>query len=147
VIDYLLKPISFERFYRSVLRLHQNQGGRVKTGKKEVTSTLQNENEYVFLKVGHRIQKIAVKDILFIQGMKDYLQIQTLKEKVMTLMNFATLEESLHSDNFVRVHKSYMVAIDKIDHIEKSRIKIGDQIIPISDTYSESFFKALNKLN
>lgn len=62
-------------------------------------------------------------------------------------MNFATLEEYLHSNNFVRVHKSYMVAIDKIDHIEKNRIRIADQIIPISDTYGESFFKVLNRLN
>lgn len=148
VIDYLLKPISFERFYRSVLRLYKNQSGKVQPEKKEkVISTVQNENDYIFLKVGHRIQKIAVKDILFIQGMKDYLQIHTLKEKVMTLMNFATLEEYLHSNNFVRVHKSYMVAIDKIDHIEKNRIRIADQIIPISDTYSESFFKVLNRLN
>ena len=148
VIDYLLKPISFERFYRSVLRLYQNNGGKVQPEKKEgAVSTAQNEKDYIFLKVGHRIQKIAVKEILFIQGMKDYLQIHTLKEKIMTLMNFATLEECLHSNNFVRVHKSYMVAIDKIDHIEKNRIRIADQIIPISDTYSESFFKVLNRLN
>ena len=62
-------------------------------------------------------------------------------------MTFAKLGEYLHSNNFVRVHKSCMVAVDMIDHIGKNRIRIADQIIPISDTYSESFFKVLNRLN
>ena len=64
----------------------------------------------------------------------------------MTLLNFAKLEQLLPSQNFVRVHKSFLVAIDKIDHIEKNRIQIGDQIIPVSDTYAEAFYKLLKGL-
>ena len=102
-----------------------------------------NEQEYIFLKVGHRIQKVAIGDILFVEGMKDYLRIHTREEKIMTLLNFAKLEELLPSQDFARVHRSFLVAIDKIDHIEKNRIRIGDQIIPISDTYADTFYKML----
>lgn len=146
VNDYLLKPISFERFYKGVLRLYQSQNNRQRQESTEVSAGPPTEKEVLFLQVGHRIRKIILKDILFVQGMKDYLQIHTGKEKIMTLMSFAKLEEHLPANNFVRVHKSYMIAIDKIDHIEKNRIWIADQIIPIGETYSEMFFNRLKRL-
>ncbi|RNI22671.1 LytR/AlgR family response regulator transcription factor [Rufibacter latericius] len=144
VKDYLVKPFSFERFYKGVLRLYQEHSATSHVpAKKEGTAEPRNEPEYLFLKVGHRIQKIATKDILFIEGMKDYLRVHTAQEKIMTLISFAKLEELLPTQNFARVHRSFMVAIDKIDHIEKNRISIGDQIIPISDTYADAFYKML----
>lgn len=142
VKDYLLKPISFERFYKGVLRLYQ-ESNHPKPEKGGEMIALQKEPEYIFVKVGFRIQKIDVRDILFIEGMKDYLKIHTAKEKIMTLLSFTKLDELLPSSDFVRVHRSFMVAIDKIDHIEKNRIRIGDQVIPISDTYHDSFYEKL----
>lgn len=146
VKDYLVKPFSFERFYKGVLRLYKEQSNRQLPEKHEVKADLKPDQEYIFLKVGHRIQKIATRDILFVEGMKDYLRIHTPKEKIMTLLSFAKLEELLPAQDFARVHRSFMVAIDKIDHIEKNRITIADQLIPISDTYSESFYKKLRGL-
>ena len=143
VKDYLLKPFSFERFYKGVLRLYQEQSLRGGTEKKEPKWEPKSEPEYIFLKVGHRIQKVAIGDILFVEGMKDYLRIHTREEKIMTLLNFAKLEELLPAQDFARVHRSFLVAIDKIDHIEKNRIWISDQIIPISDTYADSFYNML----
>jgi DNA-binding LytR/AlgR family response regulator len=143
VKDYLVKPFSFERFYKGVLRLYQEHSASLLPAKKEVLAEPKNEQEYLFLKVGHRIQKVATKDILFIEGMKDYLRVHTAQEKIMTLTSFAKLEELLPSQNFARVHRSFMVAIDKIDHIEKNRIKIGGQTIPISDTYANAFYNML----
>ncbi|HEX8332597.1 MAG TPA: LytTR family DNA-binding domain-containing protein [Segetibacter sp.] len=142
VKDYLLKPFSFERFYKGVLRLFQEQNEKIESEKKEIKQE-SKEQEYIFLKVGHRIQKVATGDILFVEGMKDYLRIHTTEEKIMTLLNFAKLEELLPPQDFVRVHRSFLVAIDKIDHIEKNRIRIADQIIPISDTYADAFYKML----
>lgn len=147
VKDYLVKPFGFERFYKGVLRLYQEQNNQQITEKTEVKSESRSENGYIFLKVGHRIQKIAMRDILFIEGMKDYLKIHTAREKIMTLLSFAKLEELLPPQDFARVHRSFVVAIDKIDHIEKNRIRIANEIIPISDTYSESFYKKLKGLN
>ncbi|NEU08049.1 response regulator transcription factor [Flavihumibacter sp. R14] len=143
VKDYLVKPFSFERFYKGVLRLYQEHSGRQKPQKNEVKPEVQTESDYIFLKVGHRIQKLAIQDILYVEGMKDYLRIHTAKEKIMTLISFSKLEELLPNNKFARVHRSFMVAIDKIDHIEKNRIKISDQNIPISETYAESFFNML----
>lgn len=143
VKDYLVKPFSFERFYKGVLRLYQEHSASQVPAKKEAAAEPKNDPEYLFLKVGHRIQKVATKDILFIEGMKDYLRVHTAQEKIMTLTSFAKLEELLPPQNFARVHRSFMVAIDKIDHIEKNRITIRDQMIPISDTYAEAFYKIL----
>jgi two-component system, LytTR family, response regulator len=146
VKDYLLKPFSFERFYKGVLRLYQEQSGRQQTEKKDTKPEPKSEQEYIFLKVGHRIRKVATGDILFVEGMKDYLRIHTADEKIMTLLNFAQLEELLPSKDFARVHRSFLVAIDKIDHIEKNRIYIADQVIPISDTYADAFYNQLKGL-
>jgi DNA-binding LytR/AlgR family response regulator len=143
VKDYLLKPFTFERFYKAVLRLYQERSHRLPLEKREEKAEAKNELEYVFLKVGHRIQKVATRDILFVEGMKDYLRIHTTEEKILTLLNFTKLEELLPSQDFARVHRSFLVAINKIDHIEKNRIQIADQIIPISDTYAEAFYKML----
>ncbi|MBF9141025.1 LytR/AlgR family response regulator transcription factor [Hymenobacter properus] len=146
VRDYLLKPFTFERFYKAVLRLYQEQSWPQLRENKEARAEARNEPEYVFLKVGHRIQKVATRDILFVEGMKDYLRIHTSTEKIMTLLSFAKLEELLPAQDFARVHRSFLVAIDKIDHIEKNRIRIADQIIPISDTYAEAFYNMLRGL-
>ena len=147
VRDYLLKPISFERFYKAVLRVYEESNHQHKQEHKETQPVLKSEPDYIFLKVGFRIQKIEVRDILFIEGMKDYLRIHTTKEKFMTLMSFVKLEELLPEKKFARVHRSFMVALGKIEHIEKNRIRIADQHIPISDTYSDSFYKKLGSLH
>ena len=143
VKDYLLKPFTFERFYKGVMRLYQEQHLRQQPEKKETKSAPKGDQDYIFLKVGHLIRKVATRDILFVEGMKDYLRIHTREEKIMSLLNFAKLEELLPSKEFVRVHRSFLVAINKIDHIEKNRIRIADQFIPISDTYAEAFHKML----
>lgn len=148
VKDYLLKPFAFERFYKTVLRLYQEQNVQPAMDKKtETIPDSRSDADHLFLKVGHRIQKVAVRDILFVEGMKDYLRIHTSKEKIMTLLSFAKLEELLPTANFARVHRSFIVAIDKIDHIEKNRIRIADQLIPISETYSEGFYRKLKGLS
>ena len=146
VKDYLLKPFSFERFYKSVLRVYQEQSNKQQPEKKELKPDTPKEPDYIFLKEGHKIQKLALQEIVYIEGMRDYLRIHTTREKIMTLLNFAKLEELLPASKFARVHRSYMVAIDKIDHIEKKRIKIADKNIPISDTYADSFYKRLKGL-
>jgi len=91
------------------------------------------------------MERINFADILYIQGMKDYLRIITTKNKIMTLQNFNNIETSLPSNNFIRVHKSYIIAIDKIESIERNTIKIRDKIIPIGLSYKNKFFSILNE--
>jgi two-component system, LytTR family, response regulator len=143
VADYLLKPISFERFVKSVDRVYneiQMKGNGAKPARTDHASSSEN---CIFVKTESRLQKVDVNDILYIEGQGDYLRIITRTIKVMTLQNFKKMESILPVSNFVRVHKSYLVALDKIESISKNRIKIGDKLIPVSDSYRNTFFDRL----
>ena len=134
ITDYLLKPFTFSRLLQAVNKAQEN------LAKKTTTSTV----EYIFVKTENRLEKIIINDILYIEGMRDYRRIHTLNKKIMTLQNFSELEQMLPQNLICRVHKSYMVALNKIDSIERSRINISNQIIPISDTYKDIFNYLIN---
>lgn len=135
VVDYLLKPFTLERFLKSVDKIY-NQLNSSKSNK---------SNDYIFVKTEYRIEKIEIKDILYIQGMKDYLQIHTTNSKIMTLQTFKNLFEILPQIDFQRVHNSYIVSISKIENIERNRIRIGKDLIPISDSYKDKFYGILKE--
>ena len=133
VIDYLLKPIAFERFYRAAEKAKQIICKP--TEKITIRPSIETRPEYLFVKTEHRIQKVNLKDILFIEGLQNYISIQTPNERVLSLQTLKKTEESLPMKDFVRVHKSYIVALRHISAIERSRIFIGDAIIPVGDNY------------
>ncbi len=134
ITDYLLKPFSFNRFLQAVNKSQENIAHR----------TLDAQVDFIFVKTENRLEKIMLNEIIYIEGMRDYLRIHTVNKKLMTLQNFSELEKLIPSSVVCRVHKSYMVALNKIESIERSRIKIADQMIPISETYKELFFQLIN---
>lgn len=134
VADYLLKPYSFERFLQAVNKVND-----------VFQKNTKHEVKTIFVKNGYALEKIDTTDILYIEGQKEFLQIVMKHKKVMTLMSFKALQDMLPQGNFVRVHKSFMVAIDKIEAIERNRIKIAGELIPIGDTYHHAFYNSLNK--
>jgi len=148
VSDYLLKPISFERFLQSVEKvfdlLNKPKSSNQQENSYSVIEMYPSRN-YMFVKTEYRMQRVDFNDILYIEGLKEYLIIQTQKEKILTLQNFKRMEDMLPSDNFARVHKSYIVALDKIISIEHNRIKIANKLIPIGDSYSKMFYKMLEE--
>ena len=135
ITDYLLKPFTFNRFLQAVNKAQQNLSQRT-ADKQQV--------DFIFVKTENRLEKIMIGDILYIEGMRDYLRIHTSGKKIMTLQSFNELEQLLPAHLVCRVHKSYMIAINKIDAIERGRIKIGDQLIPVSETYKEAFLQLIN---
>jgi two-component system LytT family response regulator len=142
--DYLLKPISFERFVKSVDKVYNKL--KPSTGESNGYIAIANPSEnFIFIKTENRLQKVAFSDILYIEGQGDYLKVVTVAAKIMTLQNFKKFESTLPADNFIRVHKSYLVAINKIESISKNRIKIGNTLIPVSDSYKNNFYNVLNK--
>jgi two-component system, LytTR family, response regulator len=146
VSDYLLKPISFERFLKAVEKVYDQLSTQKNPSKTALASEpVSKEKDYMFVKTEYRMQRVDFNDILYIEGLKEYLIIQTAHGRVITLQNFKTMEEMLPSVNFVRVHKSYMVAMDKIEFVERNRIKILDKLIPVGDTYRKVFFDLLDK--
>lgn len=136
-LDYLVKPISLQRFLRAVDRYKENK-------KVSEPKTQNSEATYLFVKTEYRHQKIDFDDILYLKGMGDYVSIHTRKGRIMTLENMKSFESSLPSDRFMRVHKSYLIALDKIDFVERNKIKIDQEMIPIGATYQEQFWNHLS---
>ena len=134
ITDYLLKPFTFNRFLQAVNKAQENLSQRI----------ADKQLDFIFVKTENRLEKITVNDILYIEGMRDYLRIHTINKKIMTLQSFNELEQLLPSHLICRVHKSYMVAVNKIESIERSEIKIGNVIIPVSVTYKDLLFQLIN---
>ena len=145
VMDYLLKPFSFERFIKEVNKVYEKIQTDQINASSEPGMSLAQEDSFFFVKTETRIEKIRYADVLFIEGMGDYWRIITTTKKIMSLLNYKRLEEILPQNQFIRVHKSFIIALDKIDSIERNRIKIGDRLIPISETYRKSFFDRIDK--
>ncbi len=135
ITDYLLKPFTFNRFLQAVNKAQENLAHHA----------LEHKADFIFVKTENRLEKIMLDEIVYIEGMRDYRRIHTVsKKKVMTLQNFSEFEKMIPASLICRVHKSYMVALNKIESIERSRIKIADQLIPVSETYKEVFFQLIN---
>jgi two-component system, LytTR family, response regulator len=155
VSDYLLKPIAFDRFYKAVEKVHnQLQKAEPAAAPKppQIQSFIsapapQQVQDFIFVKTEHKIQKIQLDDILYIEGLKDYISIFTKTERVITLQNMKKMEETLPKGDFIRVHKSYIIALDKIESIERSRIAIAGKTIPVGDTYRDAFFRLIDGKN
>ncbi len=129
VTDYLLKPYTFERFFQAVEK-----------AKSSLEKNAPANKDYIFVKTEYRLEKILLNEIRYIEGMRDYRRIHTINKKIMTLQTFKEFEEQIIPSIICRVHKSFMISIDKIDSIERDEIKIGEIFIPISETYKKSFY-------
>lgn len=138
VSDYLLKPFSFQRFVQAVAKVMEFYSER-----KENNEIYLNNDDFIFVKTEHRFERVDLDKILYIEGMKDYLRIICTDKKIMTLQSFSRIEKSLPGKNFCRVHKSYIVAINKIKAVERGIIIIADQRIPVSNTYKDNFFSKI----
>lgn len=134
VADYLLKPFTFERFVQAVDRAIEH------LPKKQIAAP----TNFIFVKTENRLEKVFLREIIYIEGMRDYRRIHTVNKRIMTLQTFAEFERQIPPKIVCRVHKSFMVALAQIDSIEKNSIKIKDKIIPISETYKERFFALIN---
>lgn len=148
VYDYLLKPISFERFLKAIekgiARLDDNQiPSTFKTETKELTTEIQSD--YFFVKDGTKLIKINLSNILYIEGLKDYVCIFTNQKKIVTLQTMKSLEATLPKDKFIRIHNSFIVAISAIEEIERDRLIINKTTIPISETYKKAFRELVEK--
>jgi two-component system, LytTR family, response regulator len=132
VADYLLKPFSFDRFLQAVERVQTILAGQAAPVK-----------DFVFVKTAHRLEKIMLDDVLYIEGMRDYRRIVMPDKKIMTLQTFKEFEELLPPSLICRVHKSYMVSLSKISAVEKEGVNINGLLLPVSDTYRKAFYQLI----
>ena len=135
VSDYLLKPISFDRFLKAVNKVYDQL----------ISSQTPVVQDYLFVKTNLKLEKIRFNDMRFIEGVENYVAIYTSEGKIITHTTLRTILQKLPPERFVQVHKSYLVNIDKIDSIEGNLLGIGKNKIPLSRTYKETALEIILK--
>ena len=140
VIDYLLKPIRFNRFLKAVNKLNQVQ---VPLPVKEKTT--KGERGYIFFNVGKKKVKIYLDEILFIESIRDYVKITTNGKTILTKFQLGEIEDKLSKTDFLRIHRSFIVARDKISAFSAHEVEVGDKSIPIGRSYRELVLSVLEK--
>lgn len=139
-LDYLVKPVSFERFYKAALRAKEYYEVREKNAREGPGSA-----EYFFIKADNKLVKIFFRDVLFAEALQNYVIIQTTDKKYITYLTFKAIEEYLPASGFLKTHKSYIIAASKIDSIEGNDIRIGTHHIPISRNLKDEVMEKLLK--
>jgi DNA-binding LytR/AlgR family response regulator len=143
VLDYLVKPISFERFLRAVSKIDQARSRPTE----ELPEVKSFADVYIYLREGREMVKVFLKDILYIESLRDYVRVKTPKEQVITYQKISFLEKKLPEDKFVRIHRSFIVSVDKVSSIMFNSVKLGDIEIPVGRNYKQQAMKALNQHN
>jgi DNA-binding LytR/AlgR family response regulator len=145
VIDYLLKPISFDRFLKAIDKF-ETRINPSRIIEKVITQDERNSNEgFLYVKSDKKMVRIMIKDILFIEGLKDYVKIHTKSRPVITHQTLTYFEEKLAADQFIRVHRSYIVSTSRISAYSSNQLEIGNTIIPIGITYTKDFLRKMVK--
>ncbi|MFG4002555.1 LytR/AlgR family response regulator transcription factor [Flavobacterium aquidurense] len=145
-VDYLVKPIPFHRFLKSVVRAQQvlNPSTNIQAIS-ESTTAPELEQDFMFVRAEYENVKMNFADILFIEGLKDYVKIYTTDNKfTLTLISLIKLENLLSSKGFSRIHRSYIINIKHVKSIQKNKVLISDKRIPISESYKNTFFEKIN---
>jgi DNA-binding LytR/AlgR family response regulator len=141
VLDYLLKPITFDRFFMAVGRARDYHQLTVARPPSTDAGNLQQGEDFVFIKCGNKFEKIHFADILYIEALQNYVAIHTTRGKYLTLLYLKNIEQNLDSKAFMRVHKSYIVPVGKIDAIDGNEIRIATHRIPVSRNYREQVIR------
>lgn len=142
VADYLLKPISFDRFLKAIGKLYK--GSKVMTLPQESMESTTNEQAYIYLKVDKKMVKILLQDILYIESLKDYVRIKTTGKTVVTHQKISYLEEKLPEENFIRIHRSYIVSLSKVESYSPTTIEVPNHALPIGRNYKNQVLTVLN---
>jgi DNA-binding LytR/AlgR family response regulator len=139
-LDYLVKPISFERFLKAALKAKEYFEIREKNTGEAATST-----NHFFIKADNKLVKIFFDDILFAEALQNYVMIHTEDKKYITYLTFKSVEDYLPADKFIKVHKSYIISAQKLDSIEGNDIRVGQHHIPISRNLKDEVMEKLLK--
>ena len=144
-VDYLVKPIPFHRFLKAVVRAQQVLQPVSNTAIAENNNAPEIEQDFMFVRAEYENVKLNFADILFIEGLKDYVKIYTTDNKfTLTLISLIKLENLLSSKGFARIHRSYIINIKHVKSIQKNKVLISDKRIPISESYKNTFFEKIN---
>jgi DNA-binding LytR/AlgR family response regulator len=138
-LDYLVKPISFDRFFKAAMKAKEYYEVR----EKNVTETAVASGDYFFIKADNKLVKLFFDDVLFAEALQNYVVIHTKDKKYITYLTFKAVEDYLPADRFIKTHKSYIIATSKIDSIEGNDIRIGQHHVPISRNLKDEVMEKL----
>ena len=143
VVDYLLKPITFERFLKSINKFYQTNQDEVQlvTGSNSERTI---EESFIYIKENKKVVKVYLSEIRYIEGLSEYIQLFTDKRKIITKTSMSLMEEKLPKENFLRIHKSFIVSIPKIEAFTTNTIEIQGKELPIGRSYKNAVLSALN---
>ena len=145
VIDYLLKPYSFERFLKAVNKAQDYLSILEKNQTQPAAEEISFSSQFIFVKSDYKLVKIEIAEIQYIESLKDYIKIVAGEKPVVTLSSMKAIEEKLVPPDFIRVHRSFIVNIRKIQYIHRNYVMVGDKEIPIGDNYKDSFLQVINQ--
>lgn len=139
-IDYLLKPISFDRFLKAANKANEH----FKNSKGQKHENHEADPDYIFVKADKKLQKVSYNDILFVEGLKDYVIIKTSTSRIITLQTMKSLEEKLPEPRFKRIHRSFIVQVSKIDAIVGNMVEIDKNLYPIGKNYKDELLELVD---
>jgi DNA-binding LytR/AlgR family response regulator len=145
VIDYLLKPVSFERFLKAVHKFElSNNLMTIKIPAQMLNDMKVSRNAFIYLKSDKKMVRVMLKDLMYIEGLKDYVKVHTAEGSIITYQTLTYFEEKLSNDQFIRVHRSYIVSLDHINAYSATQIEICKISIPIGSSYARDVLKKIN---
>jgi DNA-binding LytR/AlgR family response regulator len=142
VLDYLIKPIPFPRFMKAMERAMKTNRSAPQPSEYFTPSF---ENESIFLKVDRKFVKVLIKDILYIESLKDYIRVKTSSDSFVSYQSLTSITEKLPAEKFIRVHRSFTIAVDKVTVIQGSYLEIGGKLIPISREHRQEVLSRIAK--
>jgi DNA-binding LytR/AlgR family response regulator len=144
-VDYLLKPISFERFLKAVNKITKASIKEGPNGDSGSERESEANNTHIYFRADRKIMKIALDDILYFESLKDYVKVVTKSKVFLTKQSISSLEENLPQPGFLRIHRSYIISVNKIEYFENEVVGIGNQELPISRMYRHEVEKILKR--
>ena len=144
VVDYLLKPIPFERFLKAVAKVLHKPSAQAQPAPSKTEST---QDSFVYFKVDKKMIKTRMADILYIESIKDYVKVKTAEKDIITQQKISYLEESLPKDLFLRIHRSFIINLTKVDAYTATDVELGKHHIPIGRNYKNDVSRVLSQFN
>ena len=142
VLDYIVKPVSFERFLKAIAKYNQYTLLRQTEAPEQAPDAF--EKAYMYFKVNKQVKKVFLKDIIYIESIRDYVKIVTTDKPVITYQRLSYMEEKLPENKFLRIHKSYIIAIDRISGYNNDLISIEGYELPLGRSYKQGFLKMVD---
>ena len=147
ITDYLVKPLAFDRFLKAVNKAYTLHRINHDVSEKVIPPVKDSQPDFIMVKTGYNTIKINLNDIMYLEGLKDYIKIHTAEKTILTLNSLKRFQEILPDEEFLRVHRSFIVSLSKIESIQRGRIIIRKNFIPVGDNYKNSFKNRISTVN